>query len=149
MKKILILVSLFVGLVITASAQRGTLLPLVGSATANVGDTISTSAGLDTVQKIITLTAGYSALGIQVNTTKVSGTVVGKAYLYSSIDGVNYVVTDSSAAFVNQTTNVATFTKTGGIPYVFYRVDVRAADGANSTQVNIVRVWYVARKFNN
>jgi hypothetical protein len=122
-----------------AKAQSATLMPLVA------GDSISTSSSLDTVSKVISATAGYSALGIQVVTTKVSGTVAGKAYLYSSLDGTNYVVTDSSSAFANQTTNTAFFTKVT-TPYTYYKVQVRGADGAASTQVNIVRVYYVARR---
>jgi hypothetical protein len=138
MKRILFFLMLIVG-VYSAQAQRATLITLAA------GDTISTSSSLDTVSKVIPITAGYSALGIQVVTTKVSGTVAGKAYLYSSLDGTNYVVTDSSAAFANQTTNTAFFTK-ATVPYVYYKVQVRDAAGGASTQVNIVRVYYVARK---
>lgn len=123
-------------------AQRATLMPLAA------GDTISTTASLDTVTKVITLTAGYSSFGIQVVTTKTGGTVAGKAYLYSSLDGTNYTVTDSSSAFANQTTNSVFFTKTS-VPYVFYKIQVRTADGAVSTQGNIVRVYYVARKYDH
>ena len=125
-----------------ASAQRATLLPLA------TGDTLVTSNSLDTVSKVIPITAGYSSLGIQVVTTKLSGTISSKAYLYGSIDGTNYDLTDSSTAFANQTTNTATFTKTS-VPYVFYKVQVRSSTGAASTQSNIVRVYYVARKYNN
>lgn len=140
MKKLLILLSVVVGIASTTMAQRATLAPLVA------GDTISTSSSRDTVTKVITATAGYSALGIQVVTTKVSGTVAGKAYLYGSLDGTNYTLTDSSAAFADQTTNTAYFTKTT-TPYVYYRVRVQEANGgATSTQSNIVRVYYVLRK---
>jgi hypothetical protein len=140
MKKFLILLSVVVGMVSTTIAQRATLFPLVA------GDTLTTSSSRDTVTKVITVTAGYSALGIQVVTTKVSGTVAGKAYLYSSLDGTNYTLTDSSAAFANQTTNTAFFTKTT-TPYVYYKVTVQdAIGGSTSTQANIVRVYYVLRK---
>lgn len=122
-----------------SNAQQATLMPLLA------GDSISTSSSLDTVNKTISVTAGYSALGIQVVTTKISGTVAGKAYLYVSLDGTNYTLTDSSAAFANQTTNVAVFTKVT-TPYTSYRIQVRAADGAVSTQVNRVRVYYVLRR---
>lgn len=140
MKKFLILLAVVVGFASTAMAQRATLFPLLA------GDTISTSSSRDTVTKNILVTAGYSALGIQVVTTKVSGTVAGKAYLYSSLDGTNYSLTDSSAAFANQTTNSIWFTKTS-TPYVYYRVTVQdAIGGSTSTQANIVRVYYVLRK---
>lgn len=140
MKKFLILLSVVVGFASTTMAQRATLFPLVA------GDTLTTSSSRDTVTKTFTATAGYSALGIQVVTTKVSGTVAGKAYLYSSLDGTNYTLTDSSAAFADQTTNTAFFTKTT-TPYVYYRVRVQdAIGGSTSTQANIVRVYYVLRK---
>lgn len=138
MKKLII--ALLVMIVsVTSFSQSATLMTLVA------GDSVSTSASKDTVQKIITATGPYHTLGIQVVTTKISGTVVGKAYLYSSIDGTNYSVTDSSAAFTDVTTNTAVFTKTS-VPYTYYRVDVRSADGAVSTQVNRVRVYYVFRR---
>jgi hypothetical protein len=140
MKKFLVILSVVVGIASTAMAQRATLFPLVA------GDTLTTSSSRDTVTKVITATAGYSALGIEVVTTKVSGTVAGKAYLYSSLDGTNYTLTDSSAAFANQTTNTAFFTKTT-TPYVYYKVTVQdAIGGATSTQANIVRIYYVLRK---
>jgi len=140
MKKFLILLSMVVGIASTTMAQRATLMPLIA------GDTLVTSSSRDTVTKIITATAGYGALGIQVVTTKISGTVAGKAYLYSSLDGTNYNLTDSSAAFANQTTNTAFFTKTT-TPYVYYKVTVQdAIGGSTSTQSNIVRVYYVLRK---
>ena len=81
----------------TAQAQRATQMAIVA------GDTVSTSASLDTVSKVFTATAGYSAMGIQVVGTKVSGTITSKAYVYSSLDGNNYLLTDSSAAFANAT----------------------------------------------
>lgn len=126
---------------VKSSAQSAVLMPLVA------GDSISCAASLDTVSKVITVTGGYSALGIEVVATKVSGTVSGKAYLYSSLDGTNYTVTDSSSAFTNVTTNTAFFTKTAGLPYTYYKVQMRVADGANTTQVYIPRVYYVLKKF--
>lgn len=141
MKKIIPVLLVIIGLAMftNVQAQNATLMPLVA------GDTLSASASLDTVQKVISVTAGYSALGIQVVATKLSGTVVGKAYLYSSLDGTNYILTDSSSAFANQTTNTAFFTKVT-TPYTKYRVDVRSADGSATTQSVKIRVYYVARK---
>lgn len=141
MKKIMFLLVVITGMFFTTEvkAQSASLLPLIA------GDSISTSASKDTVQKVITATGPYHTMGIQVVTTKISGTVAGKAYLYSSLDGSNYTLTDSSSAFTDVTTNTAFFTKTS-VPYTYYRVDVRAADGAVSTQVNRVRVYYVFRQ---
>ena len=123
----------------TAKSQQATLFPLIA------GDSISTSNTLDTVFKTISVTAGYASAGIQVVTTKISGTVAGKAYLYSSMDGTNYVLTDSSAAFANQTTNTAIFSKSP-VPYRYYQVQVRTQGVDGSTQVNRVRVYYVLRR---
>jgi hypothetical protein len=142
MKKFLVFLSLVIGIASASMAQRATLFQLVA------GDTVSTSSSRDTVTKIITATAGYSALGIQVNATKISGTVSAKAYLYGSLDGVNYNLTDSSSAFANQTTNIAWFTKTSA-PYVYYKVTVQdPIGGSTSTQAVQVRVYYVLRKYN-
>jgi hypothetical protein len=138
MKKILFL-ALVIAFSFASQAQRASLMPLA------VGDTMITSASLDTVIKTIPITAGYSALGIQVVGTKVSGTVSGKAYLYGSLDGTNYTVTDSSSAFVDQTTNAAFFTKVT-VPFTYYRVQYRSATGATSTQSVIIRIYYVARR---
>lgn len=126
-------------------AQNGSaaLFPLIA------GDTLVTSGSKDSVSKTINVTDGYASLGIQVVTTKLSsggGTIVGKAYLYRSMDNVNYVVTDSSAAFLNQTTNVAQFEKFDP-SFTFYKVQVREPDGANNTQGNIVRVYYTLRRY--
>jgi archaellin len=138
MKKILFLLTLIV-IGFASSAQRATLMPLAA------GDTLSESSSSDTVSKVITTTAGYSSLGIQVNMTKLSGTASGKAYLYSSLDGTNYTLTDSSAAFTNQTTNTAFFTKTT-TPYVYYKVQVREVGAGTGTQSSVVSVYYVARR---
>lgn len=123
-----------------SNAQQATLMSLA------TGDTLSTSSSLDTVSKVINTTAGYSALGIQVKFTKISGTIDAKAYLYSSLDGTTYTLTDSSSAFANAAgAQAAFFTKTT-TPYTYYKVQVRTDDGANTTQAAQVRVYYVLRK---
>lgn len=143
MKKFLVLMVMSLGLILSTSiesnAQSATLLPLIA------GDTLSQSASSDTVTKVIRATAGYSAIGIQVNQTKLSGTGSGKVYLYGSLDGTNYVVTDSSAAFTDVTTNTAFFTKVTA-PYTYYKVQARPMGAATGTQSAIVRVYYVMKK---
>lgn len=145
MKKIIAIVVVMAGLLsftIESKAQRATLMSTVA------GDTVSTSSSLDTVSKTITVSAGYSALGIQVTATKVSGTITSKAYLYGSLDGTTYVVTDSSAAFANSAgAQSVFFTKTGGLPYVYYKLQVRPPSSATSTEVLAVKAHYVLRKF--
>lgn len=142
MKKLLyfVLPFLFTLATIQANAQNPTLLPL------RAGDTLVMSASSDTVTKVIPVTAGYSSLGIQVNVTKLSGTMAGKAYLESSIDGVNYTLTDSSSAFTDITTNVAFFTKTP-TPFAYYRVRVRPMGAATATTQGIARFWFIAKKY--
>lgn len=139
MKKFISLL-LVICISVAGMAQSATLMPTI------LGDTISTSSSRDTVTKVIQATAGYSALGIQVNATKLSGTVSAKAYLYSSLDGTNYNLTDSSAAFANQTTNVVWFTKST-TPYTYYKVTVQdPIGGATSTQSVKVQLYYVLKK---
>jgi hypothetical protein len=141
MKKIFYIMTF--GLMLFASThingQSATLMPLVAA------DTVDATSGLDTVSKVIKSTAGYSAMGIQVVGTKISGTVSCKAYLYGSLDGTNYILTDSSAAFADQTTNTTYFAKVTA-PFTHYKVQVRPATAVATTQKVRVRVYYILRK---
>ena len=131
---------MIIAIVSFTNAQRATQFPIIA------GDTVITSSSLDTVSKTFTATAGYSAIGIQVVGTKVSGTITAKAYLYGSLDGTNYVVTDSSGAFANATgAQSVSFTKVTS-PYVYYNVQVRNVGGTTSTESLAVKVYYVLRK---
>lgn len=126
----------------TSKAQNATLMPLVAN------DTIIASGNADTVSKVINVTSGYGVMGVQVNATKISGTVALKAYIYGSMDGTNYVISDSSAAFADQASNVVQFSKTTPA-YTYYKVMVRPPTTAASTQSVIIRVYYVLRRYNN
>jgi hypothetical protein len=142
MKKFLVLGLIALGLSfgIQSYGQRATTMATVA------GDTVSTSSALDTVSKVITATAGYSALGIQVQGTKVSGTITAKAYLYGSLDGTTYNLTDSATAFANASgAQCVYFTKTT-TPYVYYKVQVRNVGATTSTEVLAVKVYYVLRR---
>jgi hypothetical protein len=134
MKKLIIFLLSSLILTLGASAQGSTITPLA------LGDTVNASSGLDTVSKIYTNTGGYQSFSLQVVSTKLSGTVSLKAYLYTSNDRVNYVLTDSSSAFVDQTTNTALFAKSPA-PYAAYKVQVRPATAAATTQSVICRFW--------
>ena len=118
------------------------------------GDTLT---NVDTVSKVITASAGYSVIGIQVGLTKLSGTVAGKAYLFQSLDGLNYLLTDSAsytatptfpatitngAAITPTVTNIATFYKQT-TPSVYYLVEV-VSSGTGSA---IATVSYTARQY--
>jgi hypothetical protein len=52
--------------------------------------------------RVIPATAGYSAMSIAVNVTKLTGSAItGKVYLYQSLDGANYQLTDSASYVAN------------------------------------------------
>jgi hypothetical protein len=142
MKKIGFLLVMMVGLLsITSNVKAQTWKRLALTA----GDTISTIGTLDTVFKTIPATAGYSAGAFKVKYTKISGTVALKAYIYPG-DGTDAdAVTDSSAAFSNAT-GYLYFTKTS-LPYSHYTIQVRAANGATSTQAVKIEVFYLFKKY--
>lgn len=144
MKKFL-LIAFLGSLGLTSHAQFGkaSAFPLVA------GDTLNNT---DTVTKFIPATAGYSCTGIQINLNKISGTIAGHAYLYESLDGVNYFPTDTASYVTLSTTTpaistpvaaaVATFSK-ATVPWVYYAV-VATSSGTVSAQV---RVLYTLRKY--
>ena len=142
MKKIALFIIVVLGFTISTKAQSATRMPLA------VGDTIITSSSTDSVFKYLPVTAGYSVMTIQVVTQKLSGTITGRAYLEGTLDGTNYTLTDSSSTFADQTTNSVFFNKTPPV-YTKYRISVHQPSSAASTQSNIVRVWYVLKKYNN
>lgn len=138
MKKLLILLLVVVGMLSTAHSQTFKLMDL------KAGDTLVMSSSADTVSKVITATAGYSSAAFKVKLTELSGTTACKAYLYSG-DGTDYLLTDSSAAFTDQTTNIAWFTKVT-TPYSHYKVEVRPVGGNTATFSGIVRISYLFKK---
>lgn len=149
MKKFLILSAMFAALVfvsVTAHAQsspwgNGQEFPLI------LGDTATTT---DSCIKVITATAGYRDLGIQVYLNKLSGTPAGKLILMSSMDGVTYTQTDSivlSSPPVNSKTAPVAFLTAQlskvGTPFTHYIVIVTNTAATSSGQV---RVWYTLRR---
>lgn len=140
MKKIVFLLAMMVGFITLTNAQTFTPRPTVA------GDTIITSSSKDTVDKVVTATAGYSTAAIKVAYTKISGTVSLKAYIYSG-DGTDYVLTDSSAAF-DDATGFLYFTKTS-VPYSHYKVQVRGAIGANTTQSVKIVVSQLLKRYDD
>lgn len=140
MKKLLFLMVMVAGM-LTSQAQFKSLAHVAG-------DTISTSSSKDTVSKVLPVTAGYSTGAIKVEYTKLSGTVALKAYIYPG-DGTDYesAATDSSAAF-SDATGYVYFTKTS-LPYSHYKIQVRAANGANSTQGVKIVVKYLLKRYDD
>lgn len=88
MKKLIFILLLFAG--IAANAQFGSAytFPTVQ------GDSLTNA---DTVFKKITVTGGYAHMSVQVSIKKGTGTLDGKAYVYSSTNGSHYVLTDSAS----------------------------------------------------
>lgn len=141
MKKFLIL---FIALAISfaGKAQSGSAATFGLVA----GDTL---VNVDTVSKVIKATAGYNATAIQVNVKVSTGTLAGKAYIYQSLDGVNYTITDSAAyvPIVASSYNVATYTHTAyftkvTVPSVYYRIWAVSTGTVSAP----VQVWYTLRK---
>lgn len=133
MKKVLILIALVVGIASTTMAQRATLMPLVA------GDTI---ANTGTVNKSFTTTAGYSAAGVQIVITKISGTVAGTTKLQGSLNGTNWEDIGSAFTHTDVASQAKLLTVTGGMPYTYLRT-TSTGSGTMSAQV---RVYYVLRK---
>lgn len=144
MKKFLILCAVMLGIGHFAQAQFGKAytFPLVK------GDTATTT---DTVFKSFTTTAGYSVVGIQASIAKLTGTPAGKVLLYQSIDGVNYIETDSvslAAPIISSATPGTSFLtgqiqKTVGTPMVYYIVAVTNTAGSSS---GVATVSYTIRR---
>lgn len=138
MKKLLFFLALVATFFVAPApvkAQQPVLMPLVA------GDTVVNSAA---VNKVFTVTAGYSVVGIQFVLTKISGTVGGTTTPQVSLDGTNYLTLPGATAHTN--TDVATNTNvwyiTGGVPWKYIRVRA-AGTGTMSAQL---RVYYVLRK---
>jgi|ERR1700749_2002989 len=149
MKKLFFLLAFVVGFGITSHAQTtGNGFGFAYKFPTVAGDTI---VNADTVFKKITVTAGYSVLGVQVNIKKGTGTLSGAAYLYTSFDGVNYKATDTASyvavvpfsTVIPTYTHVATFTKpTPAAPY--YEVVIVSTGTLASSPVQVL---YTTRKY--
>jgi len=133
MKKLLIALSMVVGMVSTTMAQQATLMPLVA------GDTVVNTA---TVNKQFTSTAGYSATGVQIVITKISGTVAGTTKLQGSLNGSNWEDIGSAFTHTDVATQAKLFTITGGVPYTY----LRTTSTGSGTMSARVRVYYVQKK---
>jgi hypothetical protein len=148
MKKFLFLSLVMVGLMFTANtakAQFGTS----ASFTVVAGDSLATA---DTVLKKLVVTAGYNSIGIQVDIKKGTGTLDGKFFLYTSVNGNRYVLTDSASFTAVPTfgslnanggyTHTAIITKTTapGTAYII------AATQTGSLTASPVKVSYTLRR---
>lgn len=130
MKHFILMLLLSTALV-TAKAQSAYLLP------STAADTLSNA---DTIVKNIDIPAGLSGVILQPVITRVSGTAAGKIVLSQSIDGANFIATDS-VTLSNAVTNTAFITKTAPNA-LYYRITFISS----GTTVLWPRLYYLLRK---
>lgn len=128
MKKFLFITMLLFSCVLFASAQS------------------SLSASKDTLNNADTayltaprLGAPYTVLSIQLNVTKISGTVAGTAVVQGSIDGINYTSISSDTLNLVNGNNIKLWAL-GNAQYPYHRVAV-ITSGTQSSSVNGL-IWY-------
>ncbi|TAN17232.1 MAG: hypothetical protein EPN37_07200 [Chitinophagaceae bacterium] len=85
------------------------------------------------------LGAPYTVLSIQLNVTKISGTVAGTAVVQGSIDGINYTSISSDTLNLVNGNNIKLWAL-GNAQYPYHRVVV-ITNGTQSSSVNGL-VWY-------
>lgn len=115
------------------------------------GDSLTTA---DTVLKKVTVTAGYSSLGFQASIKKGTGTLDGKLYIYTSVNGNNYVLTDSASFAAVPTfgtlnanggyTHTAIINKNAPPGYSY----ILAVTQTGSLTASPVKISYTTRKHN-
>jgi hypothetical protein len=129
MKKLLL--ALVVLISFSVSAQTTQSVSFSGA------DTLTNA---DTIVKNITLSTTANGIILQPVVTRVSGTAAGKVVLLQSIDGTNFIRTDS-IAFTNVVTNTAFITKSQPLaPY--YQLQFISS----GTTVLWPQLWYFVRK---
>lgn len=130
MKKVLL--SLIVLFAVTKTYAQPTIsLPFVG---------VDTLINSDTVVKDITLSTTLNGIILQPVITRISGTAAGKVVLSQSINGINYIPTDS-LVLTNQLTNTTLITKSQ--PTALY---YRLTFVSSGTTVLWPQLWYLPRK---
>src|SRR4051812_30981970 len=142
MKKLIALLMLTFGLFVltkqTAHAQNATLFPLIA------GDTLTNT---DTLYKTISVTAGYAVMGVEVDVTKISGTIAGNLVLMGSLSGGNYTpVQGDTVAVLGNTTGTAVYRFKRLAPEV---TSYRLLFISSGTQSYVPRVYYTLKKYNN
>lgn len=130
MKRIILSLGMLLG-VTCAYAQPSYSVPFAGA------DTLTNT---DTVIVNLTLSTILDGVILQPVLTRVSGTAAGKVVLAQSINGVNFIRTDS-VALTNVATNTFFISKAGPVaPY--YRVEITSS----GTTVLVPQLWYFQRK---
>ena len=147
MKNILIILAfLLIGVASKAQFGSAATFPLVQ------GDTLTNT---DTIAKVITASAGYNAIGIQVKVNVLSGTLAGKVYLYASMDTRNYALIDSASyASVPAGATNSVFGPSAGYTHVAILNETKApftryliAPVSSGTVSAPIQVSYTLRKY--
>ena len=99
-----------------------------------------TLVNADTVVKDITLSTTLNGIVLQPVITRISGTAAGKLFFAQSIDGANYITTDS-LVLTNILTNTSLITKTQPTA-LYYRLTFISS----GTTVLWPQLWYLPRK---
>jgi hypothetical protein len=99
-----------------------------------------TLTNADTVVKNITLSTTLNGIVLQPVVTRISGTAAGKMVLLQSIDGTNFIRTDS-VSFTNVVTNTAFISKSQPTA-LYYRVEFISS----GTTKLWPQLWYLSRK---
>lgn len=94
MKKLFSVLSIIVLLLAGYESKAQASTTTVNSFPVIAGDSLVTA---DTVFKRFGLASGYTTMGVQLALKKATGTLDGKMYMLTSINGVNYVLTDSAS----------------------------------------------------
>jgi hypothetical protein len=130
MKKVIMSLAMLLG-VSYAYSQPTYSVPFTGA------DTLTNA---DTVVVNLTMSNILDGVILQPVLTRVSGTAAGKVVLSQSLNGVNFIRTDS-IALTNVVTNTAFISKTGPVaPY--YRIEFTSS----GTTVLVPQLWYFQRK---
>lgn len=108
------------------------------------GDTITNTG---TVNKLVgsggRVTGAYSAAGVQVIITKISGTVAGTTKLQGSLNGTNWEDIGSAFTHTDAGTQAKLFTITDGVPYTY----LRTTSTGSGTMSASVKLCYVYKKY--
>lgn len=112
-------------------SQAAISIPFVG---------VDSLVNADTVVKSITLSSSLNGVIFQPVVTRVSGTAAGKIYFAQSLDGVNYITTDS-VTLSNAVTNTAFISKVTPVC-----TNWRVTFISSGTVRMWPQLWYLPRK---
>jgi hypothetical protein len=106
MKKLFSILMLVALITTTANAQTPFVRSRTVSSLLTQNDTLISSSSGDTIYHVYQ-SVGAANVTIQLDVTKLSGTWAGKAYIYGSVKGINYILIDSSTVYAANGINPA------------------------------------------